>query len=348
MQTGLSLVDLAKKISGNQALKHDLVADTRNLEIAVDGDKRVAVNVPDQGAFPILPVAHDQIAARTEIPARYYNRMMAEQPELLAENVRTWFRAKPEKRMLRTLGGDLRAFLSNRYARIENEEIAEVALPVLADIPDVKFVSSEITDRRMYIQAVTPRIQGEVKKGDVVQAGVIISNSEVGLGSVSISPIIYRLACLNGMVVPDGRFTARHVGGRIENIEALLSDEAKRADDKAVLLKVRDVVRAAVNEAQFGETIAKLQGLTEIRVKGDPAKAVEVLAKKVGATDAERGGILRSLIEGGDLSGWGLLNAITHQAHTTKSYDRSVEIEQMGGSLITLAPTEWREILEAA
>ena len=348
MQTGLNLVELAKRIEANKELKHDMIADTSALRMTIDGDQRPLLAVETEGTFPILPVAHEQIAARLNIPSKYYGRMQTEAPALLADNVNHWFAANPEKRMIRTLGGDARAFLSNRYQRIENEEIANVVLPVLADIPDVNFVSTQITDSRMYIQAVTPRVTGEVAKGDVVQAGVIISNSEIGLGSVSIRPIVYRLACLNGMVIADGKFTARHVGARIDNTEALWSDEARRADDRAVLLKVRDVVRAAVSEVTFRETVGKLAGLTTMRVSGDPAKAVEVLAKKVGATEGERGGILRALIEGGDLSALGLLNAVTHQAHTVKSYDRSVDFEAMGGSLVDLRHGEWREILEAA
>lgn len=352
MQTGLNLVDLAKKIEANKELKHDLIADTRGISMRADSDGVLTVqignNPVDAGTFGVLPTAHEQIAARLNIPARYYGRMQTEAPDLLATNVNRWFVKNPEKRMIRTLGGDVRAFLSNRYQRIENEEIANVVLPVLADIPDVRFVSTEITDRRMYIQAVTPRLEGEVRLGDVVQAGVIISNSEVGLGSVTIAPMVYRLACFNGMITADSRFTARHVGARIDNTEALWSDEAKRADDRAVLLKVRDVVRAAVSEVTFNETLDRMRGLTQIRVSGDPAAAVEVLAKKVGATEDERGGILRALIEGGDLSGWGLLNAITHQAHTAKNYDRCVEFEVMGGQLLNLPKKDWAEILEAA
>lgn len=351
MKTGLSLTELARKIEGNRELKHDLIASTSDCCVAIESDGVPMLQVGlDAGSpqFGILPGAHDQIAARIGIPAKYYDRMRKDAPDLLASNVNHWFFNSPEKRMIRTLGGDARAFLSNRYQRIENEEIAEVALPILADIPDVKIVSSEITDRRMYIQAVAPRIEGEIKVGDTVQAGVIISNSETGHGSVSIKPFIYRLVCLNGAVINASKFLARHVGARIDNSEALWSDEARRADDRAILLKVRDVVRAAVDANFFAETIERMRGLTEISVKGDPAKAVEVLARKVGATETERGGILRSLIEGGDLSAWGLLNAVTHQAHTARDYDRSVEFEQMGGNLIDLSRSEWNEILIAA
>ncbi|UYO50302.1 DUF945 domain-containing protein [Rhodopseudomonas palustris] len=321
--------------------------------MAVDGDGVTKLNVIGQGGgeFPIRPTAHRQIGERLAIPAKYYGRMLnggdAER-SLLASNVNHWFQAAPEKRMIRTLGGDVRAFLSNRYQRIEHEEIAEVALPILAEIPEVKIASCQMTEQRLYIQAVAPRVTGEVRVGDFVQAGVVITNSEIGMGSVSVQTLVYRLACLNGMVVPDGRFRAAHIGRHIEDNAALWADDTKRADDRAVLLKVRDMVRAAVDQTRFDAILARMKALTDQPVTGDPAKAVEVLAQKVGATEAERGGILRSLIEGGDLSAWGLLNAVTHQAHRVTDYDRAFEFEKAGAVVLDLSRKDWREILDAA
>ena len=59
-------------------------------------------------------VAHRQIAARLEIPAKYYDRMRTEAPQMLAKNVNHWLHAQPETRMIRTLDGNVRAFLSDR------------------------------------------------------------------------------------------------------------------------------------------------------------------------------------------------------------------------------------------
>jgi hypothetical protein len=216
------------------------------------------------------------------------------------------------------------------------------------DIPGVKIASCEVTDRRMYIQAITPRLEREVKKGDIVQAGVVISNSEIGRGAVSVSPLLYRLICLNGAIANDGRLRGYHVGGRVESSEELWADDTRKADDRAILLKVRDTVRAAVDELAFDNRIRKLQGLTEMKVVGNPEKAVELLAQKVNASESEKGGLLRALIEGGDLSAWGLMNAVTAQAHHATSYDRSVELENIGGALIELPASEWKRVLEAA
>ena len=344
---GISLQELAAKIEANRDLKHDYLAQTATLNLDVQEDGMVRLNAPDHVPMPILGTAHNQIGARLEIPPKYYNRMLKEQPKLLADNVNTWFKSESEKRMVRTLGGDVRAFLSDRYQRVENEEIAEVVLPILADIPDVRIVSCEVTERRLYIQAVSPRLQREVKKGDVVQAGVAISNSEIGLGSSSAAAMFWRCWCDNGAITEDV-FRKYHVGKRIEDNAELWADDTKKADDKAILLKFRDMVKAAVNEERFLARIEKLQVLAGLMVKGDPALAVEILAKKVGASEAEQGGILRSLISGGDLSAWGLLNAVTHQAHTARSYDRAVEFEAAGGSLVELTRKEWAEVLEAA
>lgn len=344
MNTGISLSALAAKIEAENALKKDFISPTTAMSMTDDAKGLI---IGGQGEFKINGLAHDQIGSRLGIPAKYYDRMMEETPHLLAANVNTWLGKKEENRMVRTLDGTARAFLSDRYQRVDNYEIAEVALPVLSKIPNVQIVSTQITERRMYIQAVSPRLEGEVKRGDVVQAGVIISNSEVGAGAISVAPMIYRLVCLNGLIIPDQKFKAYHVGRKIEDNEALWADDTRKADDRAVLLKVRDMVAAAVDEANFKKTLDSMRETTEARITGNPAESVKVLGKTLNATEAEQGGILRSLIEGGDLSAWGVINAVTAQAHTAQ-YDRAVELENAGGMLLNLDRKEWSRILEAA
>lgn len=354
MLKGLSLTEVARKIEAQKNDKRDFVVDTRNVEMTVERmmdeankTTRLMLDVKGKGVFPILPLAHDQIGSRTGIPSKYYDRMATDAPGLLAQNVNHWFNDKPETRMIRTLAGSDRAFLSNRYQRIENEMIAEAALPVLYDLPGVQIPSCEVTDRRLYIHFVVPMIEGEVKKGDIVQAGGIISNSEVGLGSVSVAGLIWRLVCLNGMKTADA-FRRNHVGREVDEGELDWADDTRRADDQTVLLKVRDMVRAVVDQTRFRAQLAKMQGLTDARVTGDPLQTVELVSEKIGATEGEKSSILRALIEGADLSAWGVVNAVTGLAHKATSYDRAVELEAAGGALVDLAPTEWRRMLEAA
>ena len=52
--------------------------------------------------------------------------------------------------------------------------------------------------------------------------------------------------------------------------------------------------------------------------------------------------MLKHLIQGGDLSAWGLGNAVTRAAQDVASYDRATEMESIGGKVIELSPAEWR------
>lgn len=360
MLKGLTLSQLGAKLQDEQQAKEDYVVQSDKITMQVRSyqdnseARRPVLELFDVGReFAIRPLAHDQIGSRLQIPAKYYDRMLDQQPDLLAMNVNTWLKRSGEsgeRRMIRTMRGSARAFLSDRYKRVENTQILKAALPALAKIPGADVVSSEISETRMYIQVRSRRIEGEVKKGDVIQAGVIISNSEVGAGSVSVQSMDYRLACLNGMV-SGIMLRAYHVGRRVAEdgeMEQFWKDDTRAADDEALMLRVRDMVAAAVDEERFKQRIDQMRGLTKIEVKTNPQAAVEKLAASVGATDEESAGMLKALIKGGDLSAWGLLNAVTAQAHEAKSYDRAVHFEEAGGRLLSLSKRDWTEVLEAA
>ena len=350
MKEGRSLTDLAQEIERQQNAKRDFIADTRQVRVLDDG-KTIAVE--HQGEFRLSDHALGQVGERTSVPMKYLRRMQDEAPKLLAKNVNHWFSEEPERRMVRTLDGNARAFLSDRYQRIDNADVAEMTLPVLGKVPGIRILSTEITENRLFIKASTSLITGEVKSrrvGDIVEAGVVISNSENGLGAVSIAPFAHFLACLNGMVREGGKKWAHlgRVADPSDDVYELLTDETKRADDQALLLKVRDTLAAALDNGRFQAWLQKLQATTEQKLEGDPVKAIEVLGQKLALNLEERASVLRNLIDGGDLSRFGLINAITRTAETTESYDRASEFEAFGGLVLNLPATEWQEVQLAA
>jgi len=240
--------------------------------------------------------------------------------------------------------------LSDRYRRLDNFDLAENVLPILQRLEGCRLESVDLTETKMYIKAVTPRVTFEISPGDIVQAGVVITNSEVGCGTFSVQPLIHRLVCSNGLIASDHSLRKTHVGRSLSSEEELITvfrDDTLAADDRAFFLKVRDVVEAAVSEATFHQVGRKLQGTRDIRLTGDPVKTVEVLANRYSLNDAERSGVLRYLILQGDLSGFGLVNAVTHYSQDVDDYDRATEFEALGGKLIELAPSEWKGLAQA-
>jgi hypothetical protein len=353
--------ELAKEIKRQAESKRDLIADTRAIEPVIGKDGSASLHVAND-EFAIREVAHGQIAGHTDIPVRYYDRMLKEAPELWGRNVKEWFHKYPAKRMLRVLDNGTRAFLSDSYRSLENWDFAMATLPVIDEL-DLFIMSAQITEKRLYLKVVDKRMLRDVpyghKLGDgshkffhTLSPAAILSNSEVGYGSLSIESGIYTSQCTNLASIQGAGWKKRHLGARNllgddEQVRHLLTDETKRASDKALWLQVRDVLKGAFEEAKFQAHIDKLQGLTEQRIEGDVPKVVELAARKFGFNDDERKGVLAHLIEGGDLSRYGLFNAVTRMAEDVPSYDRASELERLGGDIVELPAAEWKELAKA-
>lgn len=354
MKTALTLPELAARVRSEQERKRDIVADTRTMQFSSNGVTRLLVDEADGlGEFDVTDHAHSQIATHLGIPKRYYDRMRTEAPALLDGNANHWLHTQtgpkgdPVRRMLRTFTpteengtkGAVRGFLSDRYRRLDYSDLLAHVLPIFGElgIGNENVVSCNVSDTRMYLKVLFPRIFDEVKVGDTVQAGIVISNSEVGAGALSIEPLVYTLACLNGMIVADATMKRYHVGRRIEDTEeamAVFSDATLRLDDRALFAKVADVVKAAADQAKFSLIVASLRDLAENRVTRKPVEAVQVLAKRATLTEDEAGSVLEHLIEGGDLTAYGYLNAVTRASQDVTDYERATELERLGGQIL--------------
>jgi hypothetical protein len=273
--------------------------------------------------------------------------MLEHEPGLLATNVNTWFRKEPENRMIRTLDGRARAFLGDRYRRIDNHEIAQAVLPIIAGMKGARVESCELTDKRMYLKVVNPRIQTEVAKGDVVQSGILISNSETGLGVVSVMPLVYRLVCKNGMIANTAGKRSRHVGRSNEgedNFE-IYSSETIIADDKAFVMKLQDIVRATADMVQFERIVSAMKISKDAKItSADVPAVVQLAAKSYGLYERESQSVLDHIIRGEDLSLYGLANAVTRHAQSVDSYDRSTELEITAWQMMNMGRNEWTKL----
>ena len=168
-----------------------------------------------------------------------------------------------------------------------------------------------------------------------------------------VSPLVYRLECTNGMIADvAGEYSmskyhvGRQVGGDATSYE-IYRDETIQADDAALLMKLQDTVRATANPAVFQTLLAQMQAAAQGDTIQAPPKAVEVLGTTFGLNEEEKGGVLENLIRDRDYSQWGALNAVTQLANTQASYERSTELEAIGGRILTLPRNQWQRIAQA-
>lgn len=361
MYQGKSLSELAKEIERQSEAKRDFVGSTGDMRINVSRRTHGSVaaapvllmNLGDGESFPIQDHAHSQIGSRLNIPKKYYDRMRDAAPDLLAENVNHWFHKTQEKRLVRTLDGSVRAFLSDRYRPLDNDMVAQFVLPILSAMP-IELSSCEVTHRRMYIKVTLPSLRRDVGIGDIVQAGVIISNSETGLGTVSVLPQLNRLVCMNGMTMNEFGMKKYHLGkslgasGDEDKITEWFQPDTIQADNQAFVLKLRDAVKGCLTDDIFAKITDRFIESKNEKITGSIDKVIEVVNERVGLSDVEGQNVLKHLIEGGDLSMWGVANAVTAEANQATDYDRATELESAGGKLIELPKDQWKEILASA
>jgi len=352
MKAGITTQELATRVQANIAARKDIIAGARSLEFRHDEETNALTAAIEgfEGDYAMTDLFSQQVYSDLGLPAVYARALNANDRHLLAYNVNRLAQRDSSTRLIRTLERDAnktaRAYLSNAYRPLDNEQVLEQVLPALGAIDGLQITECELTENRMYIKAITPKIAGDVKVGDTMYAGVIISNSEVGGGALNISLLAYRLRCLNGLILPDGKFRAMHLGKRAQvgdDAYELLTTETKLADDRVLLMKARDVAAGIFTQDNFDKVLGKMRAAAEVQLDTKrPDKAVEVLAKEVGLNGQEQFDVLSHLIQGGDLSRWGFTNAVTRAAQDVPSYDRSVQLEQLGSRILELPTKTWR------
>jgi len=296
--------------------------------------------------MPLRKTAHQQFAQRLGVPKPYYDRMREQAPDLLATNLNHWLEHEPATRLLRTMDNQVRAFLSDRYRPLDNFDLAEAMLPKLMGL-EANVQSTGITEDRFYLKAVTERVQGEVKQGDVVQAGIVISNSEVGHGSLKIEELDFRLVCLNGMI-REAAVRRAHLGRNsgvdlIDGAREFYRDETRRLEDAAFWNKVKDSADAVFDQSRFNRRLDQYREASQLALPA-PVKAVDFVAERVGLLEREKESVLAHLIQGGDLSAWGVANAVTRASQDVDDYGRATELEAAGGTIVELRPEEWSKV----
>lgn len=354
LRRGKSLMEMAAELTRVRDNAKDFLVPTSKLSMTSEG--QLGFTNGSVHTFDLNNWSNSQLASYTDIPKGYFDRIKSEDKNLFAKNVNHGLNRKGgETRMLRTLDGKVRAFVSNKFRRgLGNYELLEANLPILLD-NGFEVQSSELTEKRLYVKAVTPKVKAEIKVGDVVNFGVVLSNSDVGAGEFKLETFIYRLSCLNGMVgqkLSSARHITRAISGGDEASE-IFSDKTMNLSDAAFFSGMKDLFLNAIKPENFDIAVNQIREAAERKIKNTDLEKVVELAMATTKVQGEgiKHGILAALMtgnEGAGLTQWGLTNSFTRAAQDESlSYDVATELERAGGQIIELDNSQWRKIAEA-
>lgn len=153
-----------------------------------------SVNIAGE-PHPLRTIAQRSIAWRLGIPYQYLRKCP---PEIQSVNLNYWIELEKNERLFfRFDGQEVRAIFTPKYKPVDNFEVME-RLDSLGYGPDTQ-VQCSLDPEFMSLSILDGKKAFEIN-GDRFRPGISISNSEVGLASLSIAAFVLRLVCTNGLV----------------------------------------------------------------------------------------------------------------------------------------------------
>ena len=170
-----------------------------------------SVNIGSE-SHPLRNIAQRSIAYRLGIPYQYLAKCST---ELQQKNLNYWIKhEKNEQLFFRYDGNDVRSSFTTKYQPVDNFEIIE-RLDSLGYSPDTE-VQCHLDGEFMSLSILDGKSLSIEK--DKFRPGIKISNSEVGLASLSIAAYFLRLVCTNGLIsATEVGASYRHISNRILN-----------------------------------------------------------------------------------------------------------------------------------
>jgi hypothetical protein len=291
-----------------------------------------------------------------EIPASYLWKLYRrEQHKLLLSNLQTMQRMHDDQTLLlRTVPSNvssykpiiigeknpwrvklIRGVLTPSFTATDNTMILDVLKEYLPN--GFHITEWQVTNDGMVCRLVDTKGKTKIKEGGKVGAlyvGMVISNSEVGKGSVSIEIYVYRLICTNGMVIPRkvAGFKRRHLGEARDEFETQLQETLAQLPEIS-----EDIGEGTerLRKARWNEenALTRIDSALGNRDHGKPIVSLFDGGKKE-ATDAIMA-IMRTEAKKTDnrLTRWGFLNAFTQLSQRLPT-DRRTAIETWAGGML--------------
>lgn len=366
------LQDLRKILEDQHARKIDLVTPATNLRFY--GGRLVLEGLPERvltddgfmyvnGAYRPTATFDAGLADKLKIPLAYVRRMRAERTDLYDANANGLIHGSfnhaedPRSFMVRLFRGDdgeagvARAILSDKYAVMDNLDALVAALDGIRQAGiDVQVTGCDLSESRMYVRLNAPFVTVYAEEllrnyrspftgalgadNPVINAGLVISNSEVGGGAFGITPRMTVQVCNNGMTITKDAVRQVHLGGKLDHGIIQWSADTERKNIELVTAKARDAVQTFLNVEYMGKVISEM---TEAAAKPVKSDTVMVVGKKLAFTEDTIDDIFTMFVNGGDMTAGGVMQAVTAAARNTADADKAHELENSALKALELA-----------
>jgi hypothetical protein len=308
---------------------------------ATDGAS-VLVQYPDPLAGKIEQRLHRhailQMAQILDVPVKFIDGLQTTpQPwaqELLAHNLSTLFSNRFAKRryLLRSVSGELRGFLSDRYRRLDSRPIVETFATAVQKKGAVPY-EGYVTDTKIALQAIMPEVYEPIP-GELIAYGLSLENSDFGNGALSVRAYLLRIWCAN-LAITQEEMRQVHLGKRLDE-SVLYSQQTYELDAQATVSALKDVIGAQLDSEGLRQRMEAVRLANEQAIDGTTAR--QLLKKALLKTESDA--VIEAYnspdtynLPAGNTT-WRLSNAISWVAGKTEDAERKLDLMKFAGELL--------------
>jgi len=302
--------EVAASIIDDDRGKWDRKLPAAQLSIGQNGQLVAMNGGPAPEPYVLSELATSQLCERLGIPATYYRRLP---PEMKATVANFDLKRMSERfLLLRGKGTHVRAVLSGEYVAYNNSAIADTVESLLRS-EGLQIKSFVLEETNCFLKIVSEEL---VEPLSGLKAGIMIGNSEVGMGSVSVEPFVFRKACTNDLVVTQEKaFRHAHIHFTPSELTRRMAEAI--GDGFMVAAQLLDAFLKGKDDP-IVDPLAVIRRIAENR-KMSQKLSDEVVARYVAEPEPNR---------------FGVINAFTAAAQTLAPLQR-IEMERFAGSLLT-------------
>lgn len=298
-----------EKIGQDDQNKWDRKVSGKELRVSENGMLQVLNGHAEIPGFSLSDTATTQLCQKLEIPVKYYRRL----PDELKATVANYDigRMNGHSYLLRGKGDWIRAFLSNEYVAYNNSEIATTVESLLSK-GDVSIKSFVLEETNLFLKIISEEIW-DMESG--LKAGIMIGNSEVGMGSVSVEPFVFRKPCTNDLIVSQEK-SFRHAHIHLTEYEM-----------------TRRMAEAVSEGFRLASSVLTAFLKTREEPMEDPVETIRKIAEARKFSQKLTDEVVSSYLVEPEGNRFGLINAFTNAAQKLGPLQR-IEMERFAGTLL--------------
>jgi hypothetical protein len=322
-------------------------ADARQYRVTLGGQHEFNTNEHFQSQVASKSVNTKGVPGMVAY-SRYLNE--TNQQELLVDNVNRQLDRSEETAFIRTVGNEeptARAFLSNKYKAIDDDDVFLPAVEIIGDHADkFRTLGGQRTDVKTCLKFITRDKICSVGNRDLF-AGFQLTNSEVGMGSAKYSAFLFDEFCENGCVfgsIDLFQVNFVHRGAKLNTkFGQVFGDEFRAAEIASIRAAIAEATLRALDDSYHAKIADIIETGEKRKITGHVPTVIEEVGKRVGLTEQERIDTLAHWNSSED-NAFGLQAAITEVAQESSSFNRRSELEKAGGVVLEFSDSLWNAV----